>query len=174
MSWTVFCQLAPWTPAPRPTTTSVSQAEEGDEASPCVCEWRLGGQLAAAPASGSPHSSCDWCAPVADRAEARAQGPAEADVYLWSESAAVRGPWSSNILILTNTALGLISSLERAHQVLLLPLTVGLVAAFTIRWSKMPKISFYFGNFLHLHVKFSSLEKCFAVTRPDIAADSRV
>lgn len=76
-----------------------------------------------APALGSPHSSCDWCAPVADRAEARARGPAEADVYLWSETASVRGPWSSNILILANTALGLIFSSGRIHQVLFLFLT---------------------------------------------------
>lgn len=55
------------------------------------------------PALGSPQSSCDWCAPVADRAEATARGPTEADVYLWSESSSVRGPWSSNILIHTNT-----------------------------------------------------------------------
>jgi len=67
-------------------------------------------------ALGSPPSSCDWCAPVADHAEARAQGPAEADVYLWSDPASVRGPWSSNILILTNTALGLIFSSGRTHQ----------------------------------------------------------
>lgn len=82
----------------------------------CVFVWVKGwggswpGLFFSAPALGSPHSSCDWCAPVADRAEARAQGPAEADVYLWSETASVRGPRSSNILILTNTALGLIFS----------------------------------------------------------------
>lgn len=95
-----------------------------------VCERKvLGGSwprlFFSAPALGSPLSSCDWCAPVADRAEARAQGPAEADVYLWSETASVRGSWSSNILILTSTALGLIFSSRRTHQVLFLLLIVG-------------------------------------------------
>lgn len=131
-----------------------------------------------APALRSLHSSCDWCAPVADRAEARAQGPTEADVYLWLETASVRGSWSSNILILTNTALGLIFYSERTHQSPLFFFSFAVdwfLCWFLLVWTVKYLLEMWEGNCLYLIFPAWDQECLFfAVSQPNPAMNSGV